>query len=77
MLTDTVAAWQVERGDLITLGSDSTFDVVETDDNGTGVALTLLNDYDECETFYFTPDDDITLVVSLDDDDPVEVESES
>lgn len=78
MQTDTVAAWQVEKGDLITLGSDTTFEVKEVDDDGLdGVSFTLADDEGLCETFYFTADEDITIVVSLDDPDEDEVDSES
>lgn len=74
MKTDTIAAWQVEEGDLITLGSDAVFEVVDIDEND-GIQLMLKDDDGECECFMFTADDDIQLVVSLDDDDENEVDS--
>lgn len=75
MITDVCEAWQVEKGDLITLGGDSTFTVAEYSDTGEGVSITVKDDDGDCETFYFMPFDPIELVVSLDD--PVEDEVDS
>ena len=68
MKTDNIAAWQVEEGDLITLGSDDTFFVKAVEDGERGITLTLLDDDGDTDTFSFTADDDISLVVSLEDD---------
>lgn len=73
MITDTIDAWQVERGDFVTLGGEEVFEVAdaEVDDN---VSLALRNDDGEVEVFHFLDTDPITLVVSLDDPESVEVD---
>lgn len=68
MQTDTIQAYQVEVGDLIRLGGDTVFEVVDFDDYE-GIELTLKNDDGEKETFAFRAFEDIELVVSLDDPD--------
>ena len=67
MQTDIIDAWQVEEGDLITLGSDTAFEVKEKRDTGAGIDLNLCDEWDDCQVFSFTPDDPIQLVISLDD----------
>lgn len=67
MKTYTVQAWQVEVGDWLVLGSDHAWEVVETDDQGDGVMLSVTDD-GEVETFAFTAFEDLTLVASFDDD---------
>lgn len=70
-------AWQVEEGDVITLGGDVAFTVWQYLDTGAGVSMILRDDDGEAsEPFYFTPFDPIQLVVSLDDPVPDEVDSE-
>lgn len=76
MVTDTIQAWQVEVNDLITLGGDEVFTVVDFDDND-GLQLMLQNEDGESECFMFSFFEDITLVVSLDDDEAQMVEFES
>lgn len=76
MVTDTIQAWQVEVNDLITLGGDEVFTVVDFDDND-GLQLMLQNEDGERECFMFSFFEDITLVVSLDEELPFDVESSS
>lgn len=66
MITNTIAAWQVEEDDVITLGGDDTFQVV-TVDGDKDVNITLMNDEGDVETFCFLAGDDIQIVVSWDD----------
>lgn len=67
MQTNIIAAWQVEEGDVITLGSEDTFSVVEVGGEGETVSITLTDDEGSRETFNFTAGDDINIVVSWDD----------
>jgi len=68
MQTDEIYAWQLDEGDYITLGSDEAYRVEEFEDTGDGINLTLSNDDGDLETFSFTPDDEIHLVVKWDED---------
>lgn len=67
MITNIIAAWQVEENDTITLGGEDTFQVV-TVDGDKDVNITLMSDDGEVETFCFLAGDDINIVVSWDDE---------
>lgn len=71
MQTDVVKAWQIDEGDLITLGGEATFTVDRVDDHGNSVTFHLKDDDGEWGETGFLPDEDVTLVVSLEDDEDI------
>ena len=67
MQVDTIAAWQVEEGDHITLGSETVWKVVTADDCTFVLRDEDGEDHDD-NPVSFDPDDYIELVVSFEDE---------
>jgi hypothetical protein len=71
MQTDIVDAWQVGNGDIITLGSEYTWEVVSTEDSGPSITFVLRDEDGEVDwenPTSFLAYDPITIVTSLEDD---------
>ena len=71
MQTDTIAAWQVEEGDYITLGSETVWQVAEVNDTTTGVDLILTDEDGETDRknpVSFVAYESVQLVTNFDDE---------
>jgi hypothetical protein len=71
MQTETISAWQLEKGDYITLGSETVWQVVEATDSPADVTVVLKDEDGELHDdnpLSFVPWDSITLVTSFEDD---------